>query len=61
MRGEIPALFTMKQVRYLKSTHDAHAGEKRFLRDDYAEVLRLTGHVEFVETVEKQAKAQKKK
>ncbi|WP_146240863.1 hypothetical protein [Pantoea graminicola] len=61
MRGEIPALFSMKQVRYLKSTHDAHAGEKRFLRDDHAEVLRLTGFVEFIDNVEKQSKGQKKK
>ena len=50
----------MKQVRYLKSTHDAHAGEKRFLRDDHAEVLRLTGHVEFIDIVEKKAKNQKR-
>lgn len=60
MRGEIPALFSMKQVHYLKNTHDAHAGEKRFLRDDHAEVLRLTGHVEFIDIVEKKAKSQKK-
>jgi len=51
----------MKQVRYLKPTHDAHVGEKRFLRDDHAEVLRLTGFVEFIDIVEKQVKGQKKK
>lgn len=50
----------MKQVRYLKNTHDAYAGEKRFLRDDHAEVLRLTGYVEFIDTVEKKANSQKK-
>ncbi len=50
----------MKQARYLKNTHDAYAGEKRFLRDDHAEVLRLTGYVEFIDTVEKKAKSQKK-
>ena len=53
-------MICMKQVRYLKDTHDAHAGERRFIRDDYAEVLRLTGHVEIIDTVEKKTKTRKK-
>jgi len=51
----------MKQVRYLKNTHDAHVGEKRFLNDRDAEILRLTGHVEFTDTVEKKSITRKKK
>jgi hypothetical protein len=51
----------MKQVRYLKSTHDAHAGEKRSLSDRDAEILRLTGYVEFLDTVEKKTQAKRKK
>jgi len=50
----------MKRVRYIKPTHDAFPGEERFLRDDYAQVLRLTGHVVFVDWVEKRAKTRKK-
>ncbi len=30
------------------------------LRDDHAEILRLTGHVEFIDTVEKKAAPRKK-
>jgi len=46
----------MIQVRYLKSTHDAFAGQKKFIRGDHALILQLAGFVEIVPTVEKTVK-----
>jgi len=48
----------MIQVRYLKATHDAFPGQKKFIRGDYALVLELAGFVEIVQTVEKKVNAE---
>jgi len=50
----------MTQVRYLKNTHDAFAGERKFIRGDYALILQLAGFVEIIETVTKQSKRKPK-
>jgi len=46
----------MIEVRYLKTTHDSFAGEKKFIRGDHALILQLGGFVEILQTVEKKAK-----
>jgi len=51
----------MIQVRYIKTTHDSFAGEKKFIRGDHALILQMAGFVEIIPSVEKQVKRRKKK
>jgi len=51
----------MIQVRYIKTTHDSFAGEKKFLRGDHALILQLAGFVEILPNVEKKTPRRAKK